>query len=435
MAIDVTADPTHLLRIVMAAGGRPAAPASTLPPDPLYESLMAHALQPPLEAVDADLPLLQASTLRENMVLLLEQEPLYARMATSDHQREACLGLLEKVPLPDSVALQLSLLRDTRPVLYRQALGAAWTMLWLYQKRTNARYDLCMAASAGLLHDLGMLHLSPTLSDRRAELGPQERQELHLHPLLVRGLLERHHHYASEVLRAVAEHHECLDGSGYPQSLMGERISPMGRALALSSVVVSLLGDRQRGGELRLSALLRLNQHRYAPELIRQFLALLRPEQDPRSAAVDVLEHAQETLEQAGLVARAWPRHAAGFEGITPERLAALQAVTRQVDLFCRSLSSLGVDRARAAPADSPAAQLLRRQELTLLAREAAWQLRSLARQASRGWNAGPDGLAPAPLRRWLEDAEVLSQRTLPAQLDRRSNDTLPPATHQLHTA
>jgi hypothetical protein len=40
--------------------------------------------------------------------------------------------------------------------------------------------------------------------------------------------------YPSVVSRAIAEHHERLDGSGYPHALHGDQISPMGRLLAVT---------------------------------------------------------------------------------------------------------------------------------------------------------------------------------------------------------
>ena len=439
MDIDVTVDPAHLTRVITDAGerqpllakaaifnaqGTKILEAGTAINAAIYERLMAHKLQLPLEQSLTAKNLLNGGALRESMEVLLDVEPFYARMTASGQQRTLFLEVLEKLPLPEPVAFQLSVVRDARPVLFRNALGAAWTMLWLYHRRTATRYDLSMAASAGLLHDMGMLHLSPALMDRRAELSRDERRQLYIHPVVGRMLLERHHQYSSEVLRAVVEHHEYLDGSGYPQNLMGERISPMGRALALSSVVVSLLGDRHRGGELRLAVLLRMNQHRYAPELIRHFMGLLRPEEDPRSAAVDALDEPLEALHAAYRIASDWPRQATGFEGVTPERLAAMQAVTRQVDLFCRTLVSAGVSPGQLAALGDVSGDAMLMRELTLLAREAAWQLRSLSRQARRSWRGGADGIYPRLLLHWLESAEGLSQRTLPASLDRRSDDT-----------
>lgn len=435
---DTAVDPSHLTRVITEAGecqpllaksaifnaqGAKIMEAGTVINTGLYDRLMAHKLQQPLEQLLTAQNLLHGGALRERMQSLLDVEPLYARMSGSGQQRALFFDVLAKLPLPEPIALQLSVMRDARPVLFRNALGAAWTMLWLFSLRTASRYDLSMAASAGLLHDIGMLHLSPALVDRRVELTRDERRQLYIHPLVGRMLVERHHQYSSDVVRAVVEHHETLDGSGYPKNLVSEQISPMGRALALSSIVVSLLGDSHRGGELRLAVLLRMNQHRYAQELIRHFINLLKPAEDPRSSAVDMLEEPLQALQEAYEIAHAWPRKASGFEGISPVRQSAMLTVTRQVDLLCRTLVGAGISPGQLVSLGNVSNDSMLTRELTLLAREAAWQLRSLARQARRSWRGGTDGIYPEALLLWLEKAEALSQRTLPSSLDRRSGD------------
>jgi hypothetical protein len=47
--------------------------------------------------------------------------------------------------------------------------------------------------------------------------------------------------YPAEVARAVAEHHERLDGSGYPHCLQRDQVSPLGRLLAVTDSVLAAL--------------------------------------------------------------------------------------------------------------------------------------------------------------------------------------------------
>ena len=45
--------------------------------------------------------------------------------------------------------------------------------------------------------------------------------------------------------------------------------------------------------------------------------------------------------------------------------------------------------------------------ELTLLIREANWQLRTLARETRRRWREQPEDDFPVPLRAWLDDVDA----------------------------
>ena len=77
----------------------------------------------------------------------------------------APLDVIEKLPLPDAMAFQLTLARDLHPTVYRHSLRAMWTMAWLASHPLGKRFELSEAAAVGLLHDIGMLHLDPLLLD------------------------------------------------------------------------------------------------------------------------------------------------------------------------------------------------------------------------------------------------------------------------------
>jgi hypothetical protein len=49
--------------------------------------------------------------------------------------------------------------------------------------------------------------------------------------------------------------------------------------------------------------------------------------------------------------------------------------------------------------------------EMTLLTREAGWQLRTLARQTRRRWNAGPGENFPDSLQTWLDNVDTVVAR------------------------
>ena len=83
---------------------------------------------------------------------------------------------------------------------------------------------------AGLLHDLGRLGVSNAVWDKRGELTQPETERVRLHPYLTERMLAFSPALAE--LGAVAvQHHERLDGSGYPRGLRGDAITPAGRIL------------------------------------------------------------------------------------------------------------------------------------------------------------------------------------------------------------
>jgi HD-GYP domain-containing protein (c-di-GMP phosphodiesterase class II) len=88
-----------------------------------------------------------------------------------------------------------------------------------------------MVRRAGLVHDLGRLGVSNAIWDKRGGLSHAERERVRLHPYLTERVLASSDALAP--LAAVAvQHHERLDGSGYPRGLSGGALTPHGRVLA-----------------------------------------------------------------------------------------------------------------------------------------------------------------------------------------------------------
>jgi HD-GYP domain-containing protein (c-di-GMP phosphodiesterase class II)/DNA-binding CsgD family transcriptional regulator len=83
---------------------------------------------------------------------------------------------------------------------------------------------------AGLLHDIGRLGVSNAVWDKRDDLTHAEMERVRLHPYLSERMLA--FSPALSTLGSIAvQHHERLDGSGYPRGLSGDAITPAGRIL------------------------------------------------------------------------------------------------------------------------------------------------------------------------------------------------------------
>jgi HD-GYP domain-containing protein (c-di-GMP phosphodiesterase class II) len=84
---------------------------------------------------------------------------------------------------------------------------------------------------AGYVHDLGRIGVSNRVWEKPGELTHAERERVHLHSYLTGRILAR-----VGGLKAVREvavnHHERLDGSGYPNGLRGDDLSVRDRVLA-----------------------------------------------------------------------------------------------------------------------------------------------------------------------------------------------------------
>ena len=377
----------------------------------LYERLMRHKLSAPLEESVKSANSVTGETLKSSAEAILRDIPFFGRMAEDDKTRKILLNVIATVPLPDAMALQLTVAQDVRPEIYLHLVRTALIAAWLAKTPMVLRYDLGMAVAAGLLHDIGMLHVDPLLLQPDRTLSREQRRQLYSHPLLSTTLLERHHQYSRDVVRAVGEHHEYLDGSGYPRNLSGDAISPLGKILSLAQVVAAMFAPGRSAPEMRLSVLLRMNTHRYDNAMAMQVVGLLRPQLDVMGAEIPRLDEPVALLGEIDRLVGQWPLDLGPDGGLTEARRDTLTLLANHASQIRRALAAVGAVPDQLSQLGDAAKDPVVVTELSLLTHEAVWQLRALAHQTRRRWRSVADEQFPSVLQRWLDEVEAIVAR------------------------
>jgi len=104
--------------------------------------------------------------------------------------------------------------------------------------------ELGQLAQIGLLMDVGKLDLDRELLNKRTALTIDELQALKDHVSIGLRRLSSSAQLDPEVLEGIAQHHEWIDGSGYPEGLSGEEIGIFGRMAAIADTFAALTTHR-----------------------------------------------------------------------------------------------------------------------------------------------------------------------------------------------
>ena len=102
---------------------------------------------------------------------------------------------------------------------------------------------------AGLLHDIGKLAISNLILDKPGKLTDEEFTTVKEHPAYSLRILERAPIFAA-IADLAANHHERIDGTGYPRHLGGDELDMPVRVLAVADVYEALTADRPYRGPL-----------------------------------------------------------------------------------------------------------------------------------------------------------------------------------------
>ncbi len=106
------------------------------------------------------------------------------------------------------------------------------------------RKELDRASQALLLHDVGMTKIPGFITGKTTPLKPDEKEKIPPHPIVGAKIMQKLDLFFDEAREAVLQHHERLDGSGYPQKLKGNDISRLGRIAAVADSFSSMIQDR-----------------------------------------------------------------------------------------------------------------------------------------------------------------------------------------------
>ncbi len=101
---------------------------------------------------------------------------------------------------------------------------------------------------ASKLHDVGKIRVPDRILKKRKSLTDAEFREMRQHPLYGLEFLQENGLLDLDLLRdtwpALSQHHERLDGRGYPHGLHGDEISRVGRIVAVADVFDAITSHR-----------------------------------------------------------------------------------------------------------------------------------------------------------------------------------------------
>lgn len=96
---------------------------------------------------------------------------------------------------------------------------------------------------AAIVHDIGKIHIPTEILIKPTHLSEPESNIIKVHPQIGHDILHGIE-FSQPVATIVLQHHELLDGSGYPQGLSGDEIVLEARVLAVADVVEAIASHR-----------------------------------------------------------------------------------------------------------------------------------------------------------------------------------------------
>ncbi len=131
----------------------------------------------------------------------------------------------------------------------RQRVNAGLVAVALYCRSGDYDADtsadeLSRVALGFFLYDLGMSKVSRLVTDKAQQLHPDEKRRMQEHTRQGVEIANRLGLTGPEVEEPILQHHERLDGSGYPNKLRGEAVGLLGRIMGVADSYMAMITDR-----------------------------------------------------------------------------------------------------------------------------------------------------------------------------------------------
>lgn len=156
---------------------------------------------------------------------------------------------------------------------------------------------------AGLLHDIGKIAVDKTIINKASPLTSNECRELNSHPVVGYEILSKIKFPWKGIPMMTRNHHEKVDGSGYPDRLKKSDI-PMGaRIMALVDAFDAMTTDRPYRPRLSFKEAMDEIKHNFGkqfdPDVVQPFISVIRKEVTGEVENRSIVPLLQEHLDSA----------------------------------------------------------------------------------------------------------------------------------------
>ena len=166
----------------------------------------------------------------------------------------------------------LSRIRDKDNYLMEHSVNVAVLMAILGKHLELEPVYLQQCVTGALLHDIGKILIPDEVLHKPGKLTSDEFTTMKRHAALSKKILQKSKHFSQVSINIAGQHHERLDGQGYPAGLKGEDISPEGRMASVVDVYDAITADRVYHKGLTPSAALKRLLEWSGPHLDKNYV-------------------------------------------------------------------------------------------------------------------------------------------------------------------
>ncbi len=152
--------------------------------------------------------------------------------------------LIRAITKYDAVAIDIAQLKVSDEYTFKHSVDVASLSMIIGKKYGLKRSEMEELGVAGLLHDIGKTKIPKSILHKPAKLTDEEFHQMKFHSLYGYKILEENQTFSTEIKSGVLQHHEKINGKGYPMSVKGDQIHPYAKIISVADVYDALVTER-----------------------------------------------------------------------------------------------------------------------------------------------------------------------------------------------
>ena len=153
-------------------------------------------------------------------------------------------SLMEAINENDAIAVDISSLKTSDEYTFKHSVDVASMGMIIAKNRGLSTKEVQQIGVSGLLHDLGKSRIPNEILNKPGRLTEEEFEVMKTHPVLGYNMIKDKPELSTATKLGVLQHHEKMNGNGYPLKLQGDQITPFARILSVADIYDALVTER-----------------------------------------------------------------------------------------------------------------------------------------------------------------------------------------------
>ncbi|TDX58878.1 HD-GYP domain-containing protein [Orenia marismortui] len=153
-------------------------------------------------------------------------------------------SILDEILLQNHVVIHLNDIRAYDSYTFQHSVGVTILSILMSLNFSYTKEEIKKIAIGAFLHDIGKIKVDKDIIMKPGKLTDEEYEEVKKHSLYGYNIIKDVHGISILSAHIAYQHHEYIDGTGYPRGLKGDEISEWAQIVTVADIYDALTSDR-----------------------------------------------------------------------------------------------------------------------------------------------------------------------------------------------